>query len=713
MADAAPSMQQKPLPAVRPVGCHGLALIAFPLSIPIDNERLLVMKPSEEPRRLHTRLAHELRAHDYRYYVLDDPTISDLEYDRLYAELRSLEERFPELVDDSSPTRRVGGGLRADLRTVEHVVPMMSLDNTYSESELSDFLRRAEERLPSGATLAFVVEPKLDGASVEILYRDRHLVGGSTRGDGLHGEEIAENLRTIRTLPLVIDYPGQLTLRAEVVIYRSELERVNRMRSERGEAPFANPRNAAAGSLRMLDPRMVAERPLRAIVWQVVEGPQIASSHGDALERLAELGLPTHRQHRVCRSAREVFAAIEAIGRMRADYPFEIDGCVVKVNDFTQQAILGATAKFPRWAIAYKFHAERATTRLRDITVQVGRTGALTPVAVLEPVQLAGTTVARASLHNEQVIEQLDVRKGDLVIIEKAGEIIPQVVQVAAHERTGDTKPFQMPDRCPVCNTAVERRGDEVAVRCPNLACPAVTKQSILYFAKRFAMDIDGLGDALVEQLVKRGLVQDVADLYGLTVDQLTSLERLGKKSAENLVAAIGQSKQRPFDRLLTGLGIEHVGQVAAKQLSEGVGSLGDLLDHSRDQLEETLAGVSGFGPKMIESVLRAVFDPHRRALLTKLHKEGVSTARVAAVIAEAGPLKGHSFCVTGVLSRRREDVHADIRAAGGSVHDKVKKDTSYLVIGEKVGKAKIDAARKRGTQVISESELQVMLHDR
>lgn len=668
------------------------------------------MTVSPSARKRHAELVSEIRAHDYRYYVLDDPSISDVDYDRLYAELRELEARHAELAGPDSPTQRVGGTPRGDLRSVEHVVPMMSLDNTYSEQDLADFVRRAEDRLPAGSALEFVVEPKLDGASVEILYRDGRLVGGSTRGDGVHGEEILENLRTIRTLPLSIEYQGPLTLRAEVVIYRRELEEMNAARAERGEAPFANPRNAAAGSLRMLDPRIVAERPLRALLWQVIEGPAIAGSHAEALDRLAEMGLPTHRLHRVCRGRDEVSRAIADLGRMRAEYPFEIDGCVIKVNSFSQQAILGSTAKFPRWAIAYKFGAERAETRVLDIVIQVGRTGALTPVAVLEPVQLAGTTVSRASLHNQQVVEELDVRIGDVATIEKAGEIIPQVVGVAANQRTGRERVFQMPTTCPVCAAPVERRGAEVAVRCTNAHCPEVTKQTIIHFARRFAMDIDGLGEMLVDQLVESGLVADVADLYSLDVDAVAALPRMGKKSAENLVAAIRASKERPFARLITGLGIEHVGQVAAVQLADAMLSLERMLSLSGDEAAALLQGISGFGPKMAESVLSTLGDPNSHQLLEKLRSLGVSRGHAPHAVAASGPLSGSSFCVTGVLARKRDDVHADIRAAGGTVHDKVKKGTSYLVIGEKVGKSKLESAEKLGTKIITEAKLEELL---
>ena len=662
------------------------------------------------PRVRHAELVREIRAHDYRYYVLDDPSIGDREYDALYAELRRLEAEHAELRTPDSPTQRVGATPRSELETVRHVVPMMSLDNTYDADELKDFVRRVGDGLPAGRTPCFCVEPKLDGASIEILYRDGRLTAGSTRGDGVTGEDVTLNLRTMRSLPLNIEYKGPLTLRAEVVIYRRDLERINKERAARGEPLFANPRNAASGALRMLDPRIVAQRGLRAIVWQVIEGPELGKTHSSALARLAELGLPTHKKERVSDSFEGLLEAIHALEHERASYPYETDGAVVKVDSFAEQAILGATAKFPRWAIAYKFGAEQAQTRVVSIEVGVGRTGTLTPVANLEPVQLAGTVVSRASLHNEQIVGALDVRIGDRVTIEKAGEIIPQVVAVDASARDGSEQPFEMPKRCPSCGAEVVRTEGEVAVRCPNRRCPDQVKGAIFHYSRRFAMDVDRLGESLITQLVATNLVRDVADLYDLTAEKLEALERMGKKSADNVIVSVAASKTRTFDRLLTGLGIEHVGQVAARQLAEAIGSLDTLLALDDEGLAARMAGISGFGPKLSESVRAYAADPESRDLLTRLSARGVSVAQPQAEGPTDGPLRGFSFCVTGVLSRRREDVHADIRAKGGEIHDKVKTGTSYLVAGEKVGKAKLDSAKKHGTKVISEAELEALL---
>jgi DNA ligase (NAD+) len=660
----------------------------------------------------------ELEAHNYRYYVLDDPVVSDAEFDRLMRELRALEEAEPELATDDSPTRRVGGQARASVVQVPHSARMMSLDNVYSWEELAEFHRRVREGLPEGEVVRFCVEPKLDGASIEAIYEGGRLTQASTRGDGQTGEEITANVRTIRSLPLRIAHTGKLTLRGEVVIYRRDLEALNAEREAEGLEPFANPRNAAAGAVRMLDPREVALRPLRAAFYQVVQGAELVASQSETLEWLEKLGLPTHRRHERV-DLEGVRAAIEAIDRARDDYPFETDGAVIKVDAYRQQEILGMTSKFPKWAIAYKFQAERARTRLREIVVQVGRTGALTPVARLDPVQLGGTTVSRASLHNADMIETLDVRVGDLVAIEKAGEIIPQVVEVDVSAREGHPPKFKMPAECPSCGTPVARElrnpekpelGYGAATRCPNRACPEQIKQRIYYFARRFAMDIDHLGSALVEQLVDRGIVRDVADLYRLEAPQLAELERMGEKSAENVHVSIERSKERTLERLLCGLGIPQVGQVAAKQLAEEVGTLADLLALSPEHLRERVGGIHGFGPKMVDSVVEFMGDSEQRALMEKLVSSGVGRRQPRPEVAAEGPLSQKTFCVTGVLSKKREDVHADIRAAGGEIHDSVKKNTTYLVAGEKTGKSKLDQAKKYGTTVIDEAGLYALI---
>ncbi len=668
------------------------------------------MSEPTSPAELHALLVRELQAHAYRYYVLDDPTVSDAAYDALYRQLVELEQQHPELVTSDSPTRRVGDRPREGFVKLTRPVKMLSLDNTYSTAELSEFHKRVVGGLPASEHPEFCVEPKLDGASVEIVYEGGMLVQASTRGDGQVGEEITENVRTIRGLPLRIAHKDRLTLRGEVVIYRADLDRINVQREAAGEEPFANPRNAAAGSLRLLDPRLVAARPLRVLLYQIVQGPSLASRHTEALELIAALGLPTHRKHVLCSSIEEIVHAIGEIDLARARYPFETDGAVIKVDRFSHQEILGETAKFPRWAVAFKFAAEQAETRVQSVVVQVGRTGALTPVADLDPVQLAGTTVSRASLHNFDILSGLDVRIGDLVAIQKAGEIIPQVVAVRTEARTGAETPVPIPSACPVCNTPVVRVEGQAVVRCPSRVCPGQLKAAIHHYARRFAMDIDHLGPAVIELLVDRKMVRDVADLYDLTLLQLSSLPRLGAKSADNLLREIEASRERPLDRLICGVGIPQIGQVAARQLAEAAVTLETLLGWTAAQARERVGQIHGFGPNMVEEVVRFLQDPDQRSLLQRLAARSVSRPQPLESSAAEGPLAGKSFCVTGVLTRKREDVHGMIRGAGGLVHDKIKKGTTYLVAGDKVGKSKTDDAKKYGVQVISEQQLYAML---
>jgi DNA ligase (NAD+) len=670
------------------------------------------------PAERHAQLVREIDAHNYRYYVLDDPAVSDADFDALIRELRALEDEDPALRTADSPTQRVGGEARTAVAQVRHVVRMMSLDNAYSAEELAEFHQRVVDGLPDGETPRFCVEPKLDGASVEVVYEGGRLVQASTRGDGQTGEDITLNVRTIHSLPLRIRHTARLTIRGEVVIYRKDLEDLNVEREAEGLEPFSNPRNAAAGAVRMLDPKEVAKRPLRVMLYQIVEAAEIARTQEESLKWLEEHGLPTHRRHTVT-DWEGVQNLIDEIDRARKTYPFETDGAVIKVDSFRHQDMLGMTSKFPKWAIAYKFVAEQARTKLEDIVVQVGRTGALTPVAVLSPVELAGTTVSRASLHNADMIVALDVRIGDMVFIQKAGEVIPQVMGVDAAARHDDARKFAMPDRCPACGTPVVRDlrdsekpelGLEAATRCPNRACPEQVRQRVFYFARRFAMDVDHLGEALVEQLVAKGLVKDVADLYALRTDTIASLERMGDKSAANVIASIERSRERTLDRLLCGLGIPQIGQVAARQLAEEAGTLEVMLAWTPDEAREHIDAIRGFGPKMVDSVVEFLQDPEQRALMNKLVALHVGRPQPRDVVADEGPLKGMSFCVTGVLSKKREVVHAEIRAAGGTIHDGVKKDTTYLVAGDKTGKSKLDQAKKYGTKVLNEAELNQML---
>ncbi len=672
-----------------------------------------------DARARHEALNRELQAHAYRYYVLDDPTVSDADYDRVYRELVALEKAHPELVHSGSITQRVGGVVRNDLQKYERKERMFSLDNAYGEGDLREFDERVKKGLPEGESYAYVAEPKLDGASLEVVYavegkRARYVLA-TTRGDGKIGEVVTENVRTIRGLPLVLTLETEiacktLTFRGEVVIYRKDLETINEAREQVGEEPFMNPRNAASGSLRMIDPREVSKRPLRLALYHLVEGAELHRTHSESLAFMEALGLPTHRRQVRCESVDEVLATIARFDREREGYPFETDGVVVKIDAFRLQSVLGETSKFPRWAIAYKFPAERARTVVRSIEVQVGRTGQLTPVANLDPVFLAGTTVSRASLHNFEQVAALDVRVGDTVEIEKAGEIIPQVMSVIAAERPEVTAAFVAPTVCPECGAAVHRVEGEVALRCENRRCPAIVCAAIHYFARRFAMDIDNLGYVLVTELVKTGLVADVADLYDLDVARVSKLPRMAKKSAENVVKAIAGSKERTFDRLLCALGVPQIGQVAAKQLAEQVSSIDEALTLGADGVAERAGQIHGFGPAMIDAIRDYLRDDVNRAVLEKLRDRGVSRAFARTEAATSGPLLGKTFCVTGVLTKKREDVHADIRAAGGVVHDAVKAGTTYLVAGDKTGASKLEAAKKRGTEVIDEARLYALI---
>ncbi|MGZ3422612.1 MAG: NAD-dependent DNA ligase LigA [Polyangiales bacterium] len=676
------------------------------------------MSGKADLRAKHDQLVREIQAHAYRYYVLDDATVTDAEYDKLYRELVALETEHPELMHAGSPTQRVGDQPRGDLGKFERKIRMYSLDNAYSEQDLRDFDDRVKKGLPDHQKYAYVAEPKLDGASIEVIYEIKAgkalLSMVTTRGDGKVGEIITENAKTMRGLPLVFDTDlkvDKITLRGEVVIYRKDLDKVNAEREAAGEEPFANPRNAASGSLRMNDPRVVAKRPLRLTLYQLVEGPKLHGSHAESLEWMASVGLPTHRRQVMCETFEDLWRAISDFDHAREGYPFETDGVVVKIDSYQQQNVLGETTKFPRWAIAYKFAAEKARTKVLSIEVQVGRTGALTPVANLEPVLLAGTTVSRASLHNFERVQTMDVRVGDTVEIEKAGEIIPQVLAVLHDARPKGTHATPVPHKCPECDTKVVRTGDEVALRCPNRACPAIVRAALHYYSRRFAMDIDHLGPSLIDQLVKSGFVHDVADLYDLNVEKLVTLERMAEKSASGVVKQIQGSKDRPFDRLLCALGIPQIGQVAARQLAEEVCSLDEAVSLGAEGVAEKAGHIHGFGPAMIDAIRLWFADEANAKLLDKLQKRKVSKPFERAAVAATGPLLGKSFCVTGVLTRKREDVHTDIRNAGGEVHDTVKVGTTYLVAGAKVGASKLDAAKKRGTQVIDEDALYKMIH--
>ncbi|MGD1148557.1 MAG: NAD-dependent DNA ligase LigA [Thermoanaerobaculaceae bacterium] len=655
-------------------------------------------------------LRKEIRRHEHLYYVAAKPEISDYAFDRLMAELRGLEEEHPELVSPDSPTKRVGGAPADALRQARHAPPMLSLDNSYNEGELEEWLgrvRRALGREPAG----LVAELKIDGVSLSLAYENGVLTRAVTRGNGEIGDEVTANARTIRSLPLVLpERPAAVEVRGEVYLPHGVFRELNRSRREEGEEPFANPRNAAAGSVRLLDPRECGRRRLAFFAYQVPrsEGMSFAR-HSEVLERLAAWGFAVNPGWRRCGGMGEIRAFIGEWGGKRARLGFDIDGVVVKVDDLEEQRALGATSKFPRWAVAYKYPPEGERTRVRGIVVQVGRTGALTPVAELEPVLLAGSTVSRATLHNGDEVARLDVRAGDEVWIAKGGDVIPKVVAVDPAGRAGDSEPFRMPDRCPSCSTPVVREPGEVVVRCPNRRCPAVRQQRLFHFVSRAGLDVEGLGRRFIEQLSQAGLLEDPASLWDLDAGRLAELPQWGEKSAAKLVEQIASARQRPLWRLLVALGIRHVGEKAAKVLAAGFGSLAALERASVGELEEA----EGIGPTIAASVAAFFADPEAKALVRRLRERGVDPHGEAPTgRAQERPLSGITFVLTGVLSRPRESVAGLLEEAGARVVDSVSRRTSYLVAGEDAG-AKLERAKGLGVTVLDERGLVRFLAER
>ena len=657
------------------------------------------------------KLRDAIRRHEYLYYVLNQPEISDFEFDKLMRRLQDLEREHPELVTSDSPTQRVGGQPAAEFPKVRHSVQMLSLDNTYSVEELKDFDRRVRE-LSGRAQVDYVGELKLDGLSMALTYQDGSLTRGVTRGDGMEGEDVTGNVRTIRSVPLRVDptklqaigRPKRFEVRGEVIMTRRAFEHVNAQREAAGEPKFANPRNAAAGSMRQLDPRIVAERKLDMYLYQLlVNGGTALPEQWKALDALAKLGFKVNPHRRLCRSFEELLAYIQEWETKRDSLEYEIDGIVVKVNDARLWAELGTTAKSPRWAVAYKYPARQATTQVVNIRAQVGRTGTLTPVADLEPVDVGGVTVSHATLHNMDEIERLGVKIGDTVLIQRAGEVIPQVVKVV--KQAPDGREFRMPKKCPVCSGDVYRSEGEVAYRCVNTACPAKLKETLLYFAGRRAMNIDGLGDKLVDQLVDKGLVRDVAELYSLTHEQLANLERMGEKSAANLVEEIEKSKKAELARLIFALGIRFVGERTGQFLAEHFGSLDKLAKATEEELYE----VEEVGPRVAESIRQFFREKRNLAVLDKLRKAGLQFEQKKVRKAE-GKLAGKQFVLTGTLpTYSRDETTRLIEEAGGRVVGSVSKKTDYVVVGADPG-SKLDKAKSLGVKTIDEAELLKLL---
>ena len=663
--------------------------------------------PAEVRARVEA-LRAEIRRHDYLYHVLDRPEITDAEYDRMFRELVDLEARYPELVTPDSPTQRAGAPPAAEFRPVPHALPMLSLQNCFRDEELAEWHDRVR-RLLGEERVEYVCEPKLDGLSVELVYEDGVFVVGSTRGDGRVGEDVTANLRTIRQLPLRLfpvngSVPRLLEVRGEVYMEKAAFLRLNEERARRGEPEFANPRNAAAGSLRQLDSTITARRPLKLFCYHVgrVEGIEIRSQ-AQLLTTFPSLGLPVNPRWKLGRDLPEVRAYYRELLAARDEVPYATDGMVVKVNDFSQRERLGEIARAPRWAIAYKFPAEEALTRVREIVVQVGRTGALTPVAHLDPVEVSGVTVSRATLHNEDEVRRKDVRVGDWVIVRRAGEVIPEIVRALPERRTGEEREFQMPKLCPACGGPVVRPAGEATHRCENLSCPARIKEAILHYASRRAADIQGLGEKLVDRLVETGLVARISDLYRLRREDLLAVERMGEKSAQNLLDEIERSKGMSLARLIFALGIRHVGERVAELLAERFPSL-EALSHAT---VEELTALRGVGPQIAQSIVSFFRNEENQRLIAELAAVGVDPR---AGEPQAGPLSGKVFVFTGTLGGlTRDEAQRLVASRGGRVASTVSRQVDYVVAGENPG-SKLDRARELGIPVLTEAEFRRLI---
>lgn len=652
------------------------------------------------------KLRREIRHNEYLYYVLDAPEITDAEYDRMMVRLRELEARYPDSIPADSPTQRVGGRASSQFTEVRHLEPLLSLGNVFSAEELRAFDERVRSGLPAGSKVEYVMEPKIDGLACSLIYENGKLVRAATRGDGVVGENVTANVRTIRSIPLTLKVPdGEtvpelLDVRGEVYMPRQAFMRLNEQRAERGESEFANPRNAAAGSLRQLDPQVTASRSLSFFAYYLVgEGAQ--PKHSESLALLAHYGFKVSENYKVVENIDEAIKYIGDFNELRQGLSYDTDGAVIKVNDVYQQRILGATGKDPRWATAYKYPPEQAETTLEDIDWRVGRTGVLTPTAVLTPVKLSGSVISRATLHNEDFIRAKDIRIGDRVVINKAGEIIPEVLRVVVEKRTGDEKEVAIPSVCPECGWRVERQGEEAAIRCTNPHCPALGREGLIHFVSRDAMNIDGCGPSVINALLDAGLVRDAADLYSLRKDDLLKLERMGEKSADNLLAALAESKKNELDKLLFALGIRHVGAKVARILATEFGSMEKL----QQAQPEELAQIRDIGDKIAESVVTWLNVPANIDLVERLAAAGLTMTFTPPASQEDNPFFGKTLVFTGTMpTLGRTEAKTMAQDVGAKVSGSVSKKTDYVIAGAEAG-SKLEKAQQLGVTVIDEAE--------